>query len=168
MFTYTVRTLYALLRGAMQARRGGYIKPADSFATSFLAHPLDIDVNMHINNANYLRIAELARWQMVTQCGKLQTSIANKWLFLIAETHLKFHRGITPFSRYICTVDATHDGRKWITFSQKMLSPDRSILYAEIEVKAVIKKSSGKTVSPLEFMDDGGYDDATESSRGSS
>ena len=47
MLTYTCRLIYALVRGA----RAPAIPVTEVLATRFRAHPLDLDVNLHVNNA---------------------------------------------------------------------------------------------------------------------
>ena len=74
MLTYTSRLIYSLIRGA----RAPATPVTEIIAAKFVAHPLDLDVNLHLNNAAYMRAAELARWQQCTQGRILKAVVANK------------------------------------------------------------------------------------------
>ena len=156
MITYTLRVAYALLRGARThagCEKGGVFSSPFSkkHVSKFWAHPFDVDIQMHVNNARYLQIAELTRWQALTADGLLGEALKNKWMFLARACNITYHAPIPPMKRYICTAEATHDSKKWITFKHRFECPKTGKLYAEAEVLAVIKLSSGKTVSPLEY-----------------
>ena len=54
--------------------------------------------------------------------------------------------------RYDSVCRWSHDGRKWITFDQQLVCPRTQDVYADMQVKAVVKHASGKTVNPAEFV----------------
>ena len=160
MLTYTIRVAYALLRGAVSHGRRKKAGVPDAsvpsgfkgkHASTFIAHPFDVDIQMHVNNAKYLHIAELTRWQRLTEDGLLTTALNNKWLFMARQCDIVYHRPIPPFTRYACTVETTHDSKKWITFKHQFVNLKTDELYAELDVLACIKLPSGKTVSPVEY-----------------
>ena len=83
MLVYSARVLYALSRGAMSFRKraahGTFVTPEEGIRVSFFSHPADIDWNMHLNNAKYLHVAELTRWQLLTEMGLLTSAAKNQW-----------------------------------------------------------------------------------------
>ena len=63
MLLFTLR-IFAQLAGGTLAR----ILKGSTTAT-FRLYPLDCDIYGHMNNASYLRVAELARWRQFAQSG---------------------------------------------------------------------------------------------------
>lgn len=158
MLTYSCRLLYALGRGALAPP----LPVTTVLATKFVAHPLDLDVNAHVNNAAYMRSAELARWQQCTQSRMLKAVLKNKWMFLVKDATINYHKPIPPFASYWVTVDSQHDGKKWFTIKQTFLSAPPGVeggtatpptVFAEMEITAVVKQLNGKTVAPTALVE---------------
>ena len=55
------------------------------FNTYFTCTPIDMDVQMHMNNSCYLRVAELARWRAFAPSGIMKHALAKGVLFLAVE-----------------------------------------------------------------------------------
>ena len=47
---------------------------------AFRCWPVDLDMYLHLNNANYLRVAELSRWKQMAMTGLVTKSLANGWV----------------------------------------------------------------------------------------
>ena len=166
MITYSVRVAYALLRGAVSRTRrrgreaaagiGGAENENQSgfsakHTSMFYAHPFDLDIQGHVNNSKFLHIAELTRWRVLAEDGLLGFALKNKWLFLATRCDIKYRAPIPPFKRYACTVETSHDSKKWIQFKHQFKDLDTGKVYADLNVTAVIKHTSGKTVHPSEY-----------------
>ena len=118
-----------------------------------------------MNNACYFRVAELARWRQTTQGGMLGPFLRNGWMFIIAEQQVTYKRPILPFQRFTVHSEISLDG-KWIIYDQFFLHTGsgsaqflrevnhttQPIQYAHIRLKAVVKKSNGRTVMPEEVL----------------
>ena len=156
MLVYTARVLYALARGAVRYRsraaHGTFVNQNEGIRARFWCHPADIDWNFHLNNAKYLHVAELTRWQLLTEMGLLSSAVRNQWRFFAVEADVKFLKGVPPLRSYESVCRWSHDGRKWITFDQQLVCPKTKEVYADMKVKAVVKHASGKTVNPAEFV----------------
>ena len=67
MLTFTARMIAALVKGHIK----GAPTPGTDLVSTWRCWPIDLDVFMHLNNANYLRVAELSRWSNMAELGFL-------------------------------------------------------------------------------------------------
>ncbi len=137
-----------LVAGAIARTNNGTLR------ARFRLYPIDCDVYGHMNNANYFRVAELARWRQTSQSGLLAVSLRERWMFLIAEQSIKYIRSIQPFQQYYIRSVLTVES-KWIFYDHYFESSDGddAKLFAHIRMKAVVKRPDGKTVQPSEVED---------------
>jgi len=134
----------------------GIVAGTKRVTAPFRCYPLDIDVFGHMNNANYIRVAELARWRMLTESNLLTYMLKRRLMFLLVEQTVKYDRPIMPFQSYnvqtsvkVCSED------KWVYYTHifeeaNPSSSDSPKVYARIEAKTVMKLSNGKTLKPSE------------------
>ena len=45
------------------------------YEVPFRCYPIDMDTNLHINNACYFRVAELSRWRVIPESNMYKLSI---------------------------------------------------------------------------------------------
>lgn len=112
--------------------------------------PIDMDAFMHMNNACYVRVAELARWAIFVQSKTLDI-MKKGILFLVVEQKITYLKPINPFARYYVSNAVTFSENKWIHYRHTFQSlPSDStvdpVIYAIVDVKAVLKEKTGKTV----------------------
>jgi acyl-CoA thioesterase FadM len=149
MITFTCRMMGEILIGAVYRFRVGA-----PLSATFRLWPIDTDIYMHMNNAQYLRIAELSRWRQFSQGGMLVPCLQHGWMFLIAEQTVRYIKPITPFQKYVVRSEITVNG-KWIHYEHFFQSNENSdsTLFAHIKMRAVIKRPSGQTVLPEELLE---------------
>ena len=150
----------------------GYIKPLHIlskngqkyYPVSFRCWPIDIDAFLHLNNASYLRVAELARWRVLAQEDLYNIAIKEGVMFLAVEQNIAYYKPIQPFQRYEVRTSMTVEDNKWIYYHHDFVqhSQDRSttnsddadnysdsyqepLIYARLVCKAVVKRRSGET-----------------------
>lgn len=121
--------------------------------TRFRCWPLDGDANMHMNNASYFRVAELARWRTAPESGMLRDGFRNGWMFLVVDQSIVYHKPIAIFQQYVIRTSATFSDDKWVHFVHTLEQTPESVkagaepkVFAEIKLRAVMKEKSGKTV----------------------
>ena len=154
MLFFTLRIINQLVRGWVKPLNITSTKSAPiSYDVSLRCWPVDIDIFMHMNNAMYVRCAELARWRIFPQSGSLQMTTMSGILFLAVDQHVVYHRPILPFSKYIIRTTLSTTDNKWLhychTFQQdpSQVKPGEDPkIYAVVNCKAVLKEKSGKTV----------------------
>ena len=119
----------------------------------FRCYPVDMDTNIHMNNACYFRVAELSRWRIFVPSGLFQYCAKHRVSFIVSETHAKYHAPILPFQRYIVSTYITTSDNKWLHYTHRFEQhPDQVAVgkepkvFAVIGAKSVLKESTGKTV----------------------
>ena len=71
MFLYLLRNLFH----AANAVRRPAMKLSDIGTVQLRVRPVDLDYNLHQNNARYLEAFEMGRFDMIVRCGLLSTMI---------------------------------------------------------------------------------------------
>lgn len=156
MLTYTLRVLNQIMLGSIKK-----IPITSPYQVPFRCWPLDMDLFMHLNNASYFRVAELARWRMFPQSN--MTSFAGS-MFLVVEQSIKYIRPIGPFQSYVVSTKLSSSDDKWIhhehTFQQHPKDVKKGkepAVFAVIDCKAVVKEKSGKTIRPSQIVQQSVY-----------
>ena len=97
---------------------------------------------------------------MFPRTGILAKAVCDGWMFLAVEQSVSYLKPIRPFQRYSIetSIKATHG--KWLHYEHRFLQTKDSvasgqdpILYAIVNMKAVIKRKNGKTIKILELKD---------------
>jgi acyl-CoA thioesterase FadM len=115
----------------------------------FRCWPTDLDGYLHMNNAQYLRCAEYARWRLTFMANAHKSKV----LFIIAENHVNYYRPINPFQTYIISTTMTSTDDKWLHYKHTFKHPTNDdIIYAVVKAKAVLKESNGKTVPVSQLL----------------
>jgi YbgC/YbaW family acyl-CoA thioester hydrolase len=121
-------------------------KPFMSIVTrKFRAGLFDIDFNMHINNANYMRFMEKARWDHPVQTNTWDLMLKQKLNFIVAGIEMGYIREI-PFAKQF-EVQTHYLGwdEKYVYLEQRFVVADK--IYAYGLVKAVFLQK-GRLASP--------------------
>lgn len=156
MFLYTIRVLRQIILGA---RKHVDIKFPSSNKLACLEYDvpmrctlIDIDIFLHMNNSNYLRTAELARWRIFPQSGALD-QVRNNTLFLAVENNAKYFRPIDFNQKYIIRTTLTVEDNKWMNYKHTFIQDPTTVkpgkephVYCVVDCKAVLKEKSGKTI----------------------
>lgn len=150
MLSFTLRMLGEIVRGAVAKAPTGRVH-----VTSYRAWPVDLDVFGHVNNAMFLRVAELARWQQAANAGLVGPMVQHGWMFLVGETLACYRKPLPAFASFVVTTETSVDQHdKWLTLRHKFSSNEGpgAKVYAEITTKAVVKHYSGRTVRPSQLL----------------
>jgi acyl-CoA thioesterase FadM len=130
------------------------------YEVPFRCYPVDMDAFMHMNNAMYARVAELARWRIFPKTDTLKFSDKGI-LFLVVENDITYNRPIMPFQKYIVKTTLTSTENKWLFYEHKFIQHPSQVktgeepkTFATVIAKAVLKEKSGKTVRISEVDSD--------------
>ena len=61
---------------------------------------LDIDANLHLNNASLIYATELARWNLLSQTKLFSHCLKNKWQFMIGSQAVRYRYEIGAFQKF--------------------------------------------------------------------
>ena len=150
MLIFTSRMLGHMAHGALQ-RALGKVQAAPMI---FRLWPVDLDVYCHMNNANYLRVAELCRWKQMALTGLAGAAAKRGWMFLIAEQTIEYRTPIKPFQMYRVRNEMAVVDDKWIHYHHYFEDETGSKQYAVINMRAVVKHTSGRTIRPSDILTD--------------
>lgn len=122
---------------------------------NFICWPFDIDIMMHMNNASYARVAELARWRLISA-----GSVKPGWALLVAEQKIEYRKPISPFQKYVVSTSITATEDKWLNYihvfeqhPSLIKEGKEPVIYAIVTAKTVVKERNGKTVKPKELAE---------------
>ena len=112
--------------------------------TSFRCWPIDIDLYMHMNNAKYVRVAEMARWRLFPATGAVKQMWKDGIMFLITDQRVSYYKPIQPFQRYVVQTSIKFDKNddKWMYYSHAFMQHptlvkpgNHPVKYALVELK---------------------------------
>jgi acyl-CoA thioesterase FadM len=163
MITLGLRIIYQLLLGAarpLQLSAKGNGLAGSSYNAPFRCWPIDIDTFMHMNNASYIRVAELARWRAFPKTKLLDGAVKHGWMFLAVQNDVMYYRPIKPFQKYIVNTSIRVENDKFLYHTHTFLQDPSDVkpgkepeLYATVMTKMVGKERSGKTLRPSALVD---------------
>ena len=141
-------------------KAGGVI---EAVVATFRCWPIDTAFG-HMNNAAYITVSEMKRWRMFTELGIFSAILSRKALLVIATQSVTYFQPILPMREYVVSTTLKVVDNKWLYYVHSFEQhpddvPDGStaICFAKVNVKAVMKEYSGKTVKPSELISSGGF-----------
>ncbi|QUN05836.1 thioesterase family protein [Shewanella yunxiaonensis] len=81
-------------------RRARTIDFLDVSRLEFRAWPTDCDINLHLTNARYPALMDLARTYMLSEMGLLKPFLQRKWLPVVNASEFTFIRDIKPLHKF--------------------------------------------------------------------
>mmetsp|Transcript_11455 Transcript_11455/g.21426 ORF Transcript_11455/g.21426 Transcript_11455/m.21426 type:complete len:173 (-) Transcript_11455:1773-2291(-) len=159
MITITLRIIHQLVRGSLSRP---LVTSDKKVIIPFRCWPIDIDAFFHMNNANYLLNAELSRWRTLPATSVFARIFSDKGMvFFAAENTVQYLRPIGPMQKYVistsCFVDEKED--KWFYYRHVFQQHPSDVVkghvakeFAIVNLKAVVKERSGKTIRPSELI----------------
>lgn len=89
----------------------------DSCPTTFWVNPLDLDMNMHMNNGRYLSIMDLGRFDLMIRAGVFWTFITKGYYPVVYSESIRFKKSLEPFQSFqlISTIEAWDEKDFYIT-----------------------------------------------------
>lgn len=122
--------MYVWLRlmrvAATQGRRGRFTIGGESRLT-FRCLPTDIDMNLHLNNARYMMLADLGRMDIFFRSGLMREARKRHWGPLLGGLQVAYVREIRVWQRFtlVSTVE-TWEGRQIIGRHRFLLEDGRT------------------------------------------
>lgn len=148
MITEIFRSIYLNRKN----KRNPNFNPLDFFEPArrqFRVGILDIDFNLHINNAKYLNYMERARWDLFVQNGTWDLTLKNRLNFIVASAEIGYIRELNLFKKF--EIESRYLGwdEKYFYLEQRFIADDK--IYSYGLVKAVFLKNK-KRATPEEVL----------------
>ena len=90
------RLLKVLIVGLFRRR----LSMTEASLLRFRVWPNDLDINVHMNNARYLALMDLGRFDLIARCGLWRPMIAKRWQAVIGGALVRYRRPLGPFQRF--------------------------------------------------------------------
>ncbi|MFQ6372107.1 thioesterase family protein [Shewanella sp. YIC-542] len=113
------RLFWMLLWRMRHARRIGFLEVS---RLSFRAWPSDCDINLHLTNARYPALMDLARTFMLAEMGLLKAFWQRKWLPVVNASEFTFIRDIKPLSKFNIDTRVLGWDEKYFYIEQRFVS----------------------------------------------
>lgn len=116
---------------------------------SFRVWPLDLDQNVHMNNAKYLVAMELARYALLKRTGLLRPVLKKGWALINAAQNVVFFRSLKLFQRYTVSARLLYlDDQDWFYLKQHVRSRGELVATGLFRMRI---KEGRTTIPPLEL-----------------
>lgn len=104
----------------------------------FIVWPWDCDINLHLNNGNYLRFMDLGRWHWSLSSGTLVPMARAGVRPMAVGVEIKFKRALPPFARFRLVTSLDSAAGKTVRLAQRFYRGETEV--AEAFVTAVFVK----------------------------
>jgi acyl-CoA thioesterase FadM len=113
--------------------------------------PNDLDINLHMNNARYLALFDIAGVGFVIRVGFGQHVVSSKLRPLIGGRIIRFRFGLRPFEGFTISTRVLCWDEKWFYFDQRMETQRGTA--AILLTKGLVRDSvRGETIRPEEIV----------------
>ncbi|MBB4200972.1 hypothetical protein CCR94_02110 [Rhodoblastus sphagnicola] len=113
----------------------------DESALTFRVWPNDLDVNLHMNNARYLAVMDIGRFDLAIRCGFAGLVWREKLKPVVASAMVRFRRSLAPFQPFTLRSRMIGWDEKWLFIEHRIESGGE--LYCQAVVKALLLGRAG-------------------------
>ncbi|MEC8066963.1 MAG: thioesterase family protein [Pseudomonadota bacterium] len=114
--------------------------PYQPTTANFRVWPLDMDINIHMNNARYLSIMDLGRIYHMGKAGLLRQVFKHKWMPVVAKIDIRYIRAIGPFEKFTLKTEMTGHDDKYFHMKQTFMVNNREVAVANLKGLFLDKK----------------------------
>lgn len=103
---------------------GSFFRPrlrlTDLSALGFRVMPHDLDINVHMNNARYMALMDLGRFDLVIRTGLWRRVLKDGWQAVIGGAVVRYRRPLRPFQRLVLSTRVLCWDEKWIYIEHRI------------------------------------------------
>ncbi len=134
-----------LISAARRRKRPPTHQLFDVVTMEFRVVLLDIDLNMHLNNAKYLKFMDRSRLEHAVVTGLLNRMIEARASAVVANSEIAYVRELRPYQRFMVHTRILGWDDKYTYYDQRFDSQRKLHTHALLRVANVY---GGKSVSP--------------------
>lgn len=127
----------------------------DEVSKEFRVGLSDIDLNLHLNNAKYLRYMDLARLEQMLATGALWKLLPRGTNPIIANTEISYIRELRTFQKFTVSARIVGVDDKYLYFEQRFTSDGKLCTHAFLRLVCVRKGKPRPIADILEWLDVG-------------
>jgi acyl-CoA thioesterase FadM len=110
--------------------------------------PIDLDINVHMNNARYLAVMDLGRIDFIIRTGAWRLMHKEGMAPVVGGCMVRYRRSLRPFERFELRTRLLGWDERWLYFEQSMRGRDG---IACVAVQRGGFTRSGRLVTPAEL-----------------
>lgn len=84
-------------------------------------HLTDLDIYTEMNNARYLNIMEMGRWDLSVRAGLLKVIRKNNWGFTVAGCSIRYRKRLTAFQKFELHSKVAAIDERWFFMEQNIM-----------------------------------------------
>ncbi len=129
----------------------------DKLVSKHIVSPLDLDLNLHMNNGKYLSVMDLGRIAFMKKLGIFRKVLKRGWLPIIGSASINFKRSLNVFDRFELHTQVVWWDQKWIYVRQEFKRKGEVI--ASAVNRGLIVDRNGRKVTTPELLKLAGFED---------
>lgn len=83
-------------------------------------HLLDLDIYAEMNNARYLNVMEMGRWDISVRTGLMKVIKKNNWGFTVAGCSIRYRKRLTAFQKFEVHTSVAGIDERWFFMEQNI------------------------------------------------
>jgi len=136
---------FRLIRVLLKCLFASRVNVLQASRIRYRAWPFDCDINLHLTNARYFALCDLARTYYLGQVGVLLKMVRRNWLPVVQSQVISYIKPINPLQRFEVTTELSHWDEKYWYVVHKFFVGEQ--LCAVLQVRGVI--INGRKVIPM-------------------
>lgn len=137
--------MFELISAAMRRKRPPTHGLFDVVSMEFRVGLFDIDLNMHLNNAKYLKFMDRCRLEHAVCTGLLDRMIRARCNSVVANTEISYVRELRPYQHFDVHTRILGWDEKYMYYDQRFESQQKLHTHALLRV---VNMYGGKAISP--------------------
>lgn len=134
-----------LISAARRRKRPPTHQLFDVVTLEFRVGLLDIDLNMHLNNAKYLKFMDRSRLEHAVVTGSLNRMIEARCNVVVANTEIAYIRELRPYQQFQVHTRILGWDDKYVYYDQRFESQRKLHTHALVRV---VNVHGGKAINP--------------------
>lgn len=92
----------------------------DTSLLRFRVMPHDLDINVHMNNARYLALMDLGRFDLICRSGMWRPMLSKRWQAVIGGALVRYRRPLRPFQPFTLSTRVMCWDERWIYIEHRI------------------------------------------------
>ena len=147
MYPY-LRVFYTL----QKAKRRSKLDFRETAVLPLSVHLSDLDIYGEMNNARYLNIMEMGRWDLSVRAGMIDVMKKHKWGFVVAGVSIRYRKNLTAFQKFDLHTRLAGADKRWLYVEQNIHRKGRQHTGALFRTAVLSKQGMIPTEKVFEAM----------------
>ncbi|MEY1662518.1 acyl-CoA thioesterase [Isoalcanivorax beigongshangi] len=137
--------MFELISAAMRRKKTPTHGLFDTVSMDFRVGMFDLDINLHLNNAKYLKFMDRCRLEHAVSTGLLNEMIKARCNAVVANTEVAYVRELRPYQQFTVRTRIMGWDDKYVYYDQRFESQGKLHTHAMLRL---VNMYGGKAISP--------------------